>query len=871
MQRQLFVGNLWVVLILIMTANITRAQSTNTLPVHKVVLDNGLTLLVREDHSAPIVNAQAWVRAGSITEGRWMGAGLSHVLEHMLFKGTPTRGVAQIAQEIEDNGGSMNAYTWFEQTVYHINIPSESWRTAVDILADCMMNATIPEDELLKEKQVILREMAMNQDDPDRRAGLMLWNTAYTTHPYRHPVIGYPDIHNRVTREDVVAYYKRLYVPNNIIFVVVGDIKITDVEAEVRKLTKDFKMGPLEPVVIPEEPPQVSTRERHEEIPMQLSRLSLAWHIPAITSPDMYALDVMAIILGQGNSSRLYRELRQDRGLVHAIEASSFTPAYPGLFIVEAMTDPDKRDAAIAAVRVEINKLATEPISDAELRKAIKTSISGHLNRLKTMEGQASDLAQNELLVGDPIFSTTYLENLRKVRPEDIRRVAEKYLIDANLTTTSLNPTGTVSKPQAPGTVAAKIQIKKFEMSNGLRLLVREDPKLPLVDIHMVLKGGVLAETDSDNGITKLMARTLLKGTKTRTAEQIADTIENVGGDIDYFSGNNSFGVSAHVLGEDMGLALDMVADVLQNPEFPDNMIAREKGVQLAEIKAEQDQILRVGQQLMRSALFERHPYRLNSLGTTASVPKLTRSDLAEFHRRYVVPGNMVLTVFGNVRADDVRKSVEAAFGGMKPVKLEFPATKAEHLAKSVRKEETQPKEQAVLLLGFSGTDLFNKDRFAMDLLGEAYSGMGSRLFLRIRDELGLAYYVGARQLVGPDPGYFVLYVGTTPQNVATCEKEFFAELSKLQKNGLSEEELARAKNSLIGQRKAQMQDNAELSLVVALDELYGLGYDFFKTMDEKYRAVTMADIKRVADEYFDNKPHAVAIVRPATAKPVED
>ena len=176
-----------------------------------------------------------------------------------------------------------------------------------------------------------------------------------------------------------------------------------------------------------------------------------------------------------------------------------------------------------------------------------------------------------------------------------------------------------------------------------------------------------------------------------------------------------------------------------------------------------------------------------------------------------------------------------------------------------------------MLLMGFSGTDIFNKDRFALDLLGEAYSGMGSRLFLRIREELGLAYYVGARQLVGLDPGSFVMYVGTTPQNVATCEKEFLAELEKLQKDGLSEEELTRAKNGLIGKRKVHMQDNAGLSLMVALDELYGLGYDFFKTMDEKYRAVTMDDIKHIAEQYFNNKPYAVAIVRPAPAKPVEN
>lgn len=221
----------------------THAQTLNSPPVHKVVFDNGLTLLVREDHSAPVVSAQAWVRAGSITEGPWMGAGLSHVLEHMLFKGTTTRGVSQIAQEIERKGGYINAYTSFEQTVFYINIPSENWQTAVDILADCMQHATIPEPELLKEKRVILREMAMNNDDPSRRANRSLWATAYTTHPYRFPVIGYPDIYNRLKRDDVVAYYKEHYVPNNLVFVVVGDVDAAKVEQELRDQTKDADMG----------------------------------------------------------------------------------------------------------------------------------------------------------------------------------------------------------------------------------------------------------------------------------------------------------------------------------------------------------------------------------------------------------------------------------------------------------------------------------------------------------------------------------------------------------------------------------------------------------------------------------------------------
>jgi zinc protease len=851
-------------LILSGTVSMTNAQTNQPLSVRKIIFDNGLTVLVREDHSAPVVTAQAWCRAGSITEGKWMGAGLSHMLEHMLFKGTSTRGVAAIAHEVENKGGYINAYTSFEQTVYHINLPSENWQTAVDILADCMMNAAIPEDELLKEKQVILREMAMNVDDPVRRANKMLWANAYLTHPYRHPVIGYPDIYNRITRDDVMKYYKTMYVPNNLVFVVVGDVNGDQVESHLRGLTKDFKRNAIEPLTLPAEPPQLAMRDHHEEAPIQLSQIYLAWHIPAITSPDVYPLDVLAIIAGQGRSSRLYSEVLLRKGLVHSISASSYTPSEPGLFIVNAVADADKRDLAINAIREETRRFVDQPVADGEWRKGLKVAVSQHLEKFKTMDGQASDLASSEILAGDPNFSDVYLENLRKVTPQDIRRVAQKYFSDNNLTVSTLDPSGTAAKHEQAAPAAVEIAIQKFELPNGMRLLVREDPKLPFVDFRALLKGGVIAETGEDNGITKLMSRMLLKGTITRTADEIATSIESVGGEINYFSGNNSFGVSAHVMDDDFDLALDLLADVLQNPTFPGDMLTRERGVQMAEIKAEQDQILRYGQQLLREAMFARHPYRLNVPGKLDSVSKLTREQLAEFHKRFVVPNNIVFTVFGNVRADEVRRKVEAKFGQMQPTKLEFPRTGPERIVGSTLAEEHKPKEQAVVLIGFAGTDIFNKDRFTLELIDEAYSGQGSRVFMRIRDELGLAYYVGAYQLLGLDPGYFAFYVGTTPQKAEECEKEIFAELNKLEKDGLTEAELERAKNSLIGQRKVHMQDNADLSMTVGLDESYGLGYNFFQTIDAKYRAVTIADVKRAANKYFANQPHAVIIVRPS-------
>ncbi|HTS17203.1 MAG TPA: pitrilysin family protein [Verrucomicrobiae bacterium] len=845
----------------------TRAQTLNVPPVHKVVLDNGLTVLVREDHTAPVVSAQAWVRAGSITEGQWTGAGISHVLEHMLFKGTTTRGVSEIAHEVQRNGGSMNAYTSFEQTVFYINIPSEHWLTAVDILADCMQHASIPPQELIKEKQVILREMAMNDDDPARRESLLLWNTAYTTHPYRFPVIGYPDIYNRITRDDVVAYYKKHYVPNNIVFVIVGDVDSAKVDQELTEQTKDFTMGAIEPAFVPLEPPQLSLRERHEEIPTQVSRIGLAWHVPSVTDPDVCPLDVLAIVLGQGQSSRLYRELQQKRGLVHSVDASSYTPGYPGLFTISATTDPDKHDAAIAAIREQVKQLLDQPVTGEELQKAIKLSTSHYVDGLKTTQGQAADIGNNEFLLGDPDYSQTYLAKLRQVTLDDLQRVIRKYFTDNNLTITSLNPPGSLAKPAAAVVAKSAIDIKKFEFPNGLRLLVREDPKLPVVNYHVLMRGGVLAETATNNGICKLTARMMLKGTTTRTAEQIAETMESAGGNISYIAGNNSFDIAAESSSDDLDRTLDVLADVVQNPTFPDPLLARERAVQLSEFKQEQDQILRKAIQSLREALFVQHPYRLNLLGKPDTVSTLTRADLVDFHRRYAVPDNMVVVVFGNVKADDVRQKVEARFGGMKSMKVEFPRASPERLAADARNVEKVPKQQAVLLIGYSGVDIFNKDRFAMELINEAYSGLGSRVFQRIRDQLGLCYYVGATQLIGVAPGFFAFYVGTTPEKVGQCEKEIFAELDKLKADGLSDEELARAKSGLIGQRHISMQDNAQLGMMVGLDELTGLGYDYFKTVDDRYQAVTLDDIKRVANQYFNGKPHAVVIETPSEEK----
>src|SRR5690242_10087758 len=556
----------------------------------KWVLPDGLTLIVKEDRSAPVASVQAWCATGSIFEDEKLGAGLSHILEHMLFKGTKTQKASEIAQKIQDVGGYINAYTSFDRTVFWIDVPKDGVTTALDILADAMMNSTLPPEEYQKEQEVIRREFAMGMDDPDRMAGLLLFSTAYQVHPYRFPVIGELEIYNQLTQEQVMQYYKTRYVPNNLTFIVVGDVNGEKVQQQLSDLFKAYPEKSLKPVFIPSEPAQLGRRQVHKEFATELTHLSMAWHIPEVTSPDVPALDLLSTILGDGRSSRLYQRVREEAGLAFGISAFSYTPGDPGLFGIDATLDPKKREAAEQLALQIVDEIKHAGVTADELDKAKKITLSQHLGALTTMRGQASDIGSNWLLTRDLNFSREYLDAVQKVTLDDVKRVARTYLTDNNLTVVSLNPKGSLSGKAEPVKPVAAGEIQKFELSNRLRLLVREDHRLPLVGMGAVFRGGLLAETPQDNGITRLMAKVLLKGTRTRTAEQIANELESVGGSISSEAGNNSFSVSVDVMKPDVKLGVSLLSDVLLNATLPEKAIAREKETQIAAIQQEEEQ-----------------------------------------------------------------------------------------------------------------------------------------------------------------------------------------------------------------------------------------------------------------------------------------
>ncbi len=829
-------------------------------------LDNGLEFIVKEDHSAPVVSVQAWVRTGSCLEDDFLGCGISHLLEHMVFKGTGTRGPAEHARLVQSIGGYLNAYTSFDRTVYYIDAPVEGVETVFDVLTDLVARAAFPEDEFEKEKDVIRREIDMGEDDPDTKNSHLLFETVFRVHPMGQPIIGHLDLFNTVTREQMVGYYRRHYAPNNMFFVVAGPVTADQVDAMLTARVGDVPRAVLKPTLVPAEPEQLGRREAHVEFPTELSKLTLSWRVPGLTHPDVPALEVLGDILGHGRSSRLYRRLRDEMGLAHAIGASCYTPPTGGIFSVYSELEFDKRDTVRAEVLAMIEDIRERGVTAAEVAKAQKMVLGEQLESLTSMRGLAGDLGSNWHAARNLDFTRDVVEAIERVTPEAVQDVARRYLIDRQLTVTSLNPKGSLTRAAAAERRRLTGDVEKTVLPNGLTLLVKPDHRAPLVTLHAALRGGQLAEAPAQAGLSRLMARCILKGTASRTAEDISTALEEAGGGITAESGGGSLTVTVDVLKPDLGMGLDILSDVLLRATFPDAEVAREKEVQLAGIRVDNDRLTTVAFREVKRTLFGTNPFAWDRNGTPETVAALDAAAVRDFHASLAVTGNLVLAVYGDVDPATVRGLVEQHFAGMKeglrvdtPVGVGFDPAFTAPTVRDVVKE----KKQAVLAIGYPTIPLTHPDRAALDLLDEACSDMASRLFLRIREEHGLAYYTGAFQLMGMAPGAFAFYLGTSPEHLEKAQAELVDEIRRLGTEGLEDDELERVKKSWLGKHLIHQQSPAQLARLAALDELYGLGHDHHVRLADRVRAMTPGDIRTAARRYFHERPHVVARVHP--------
>ncbi len=850
--------------------------------LHQFTLENGLKVILQENRNVPVVALQIWVKTGSADE-KEDEAGMCHFIEHMIFKGTDRRKVGEMAREIESLGGSINAYTSYDHTVYHITIASRYADIALDILSDAIQRSVFDPVELEKEREVILEEIRMGEDDPSRRLFRQTMATAFKHHPYGRPIIGYEKTIRSITREQMLAYFKRWYTPDRVVFVGAGDFDPQEMERKIKGLFKDFKRSSEILPERPREPEQKEFRSSFTFGKFKETYLQMAVPITSMTHEDTPALDVLEQILGGGETSRLVQKIKLEKGLVHSISASSYTPKDPGLFIIGATLPAENLAKAIDEILIEVDRLIQEGVTTEELHRVRVNVESSLIYDRQTVQGQARKLGYYETTAGDVQFEKEYIKRISLLQSKDIQQISEKYfkpfrwnisLLGPDektdlLKSVNLNPIFEKRIPQLISHEKIKVrQATKKILDNGIRLIVKENRTHPIVSIQVSYLGGVRFEEESKNGINHFIAVMITKGTEKQGSFEIAKKVERMAGSLNGFSGYNSFGLNFTFLSQHLDEAISLLGEVIKYPAFDADEMEKRRRTILASIRQQEDDLDRMAFNLFRKVLYEKHPYRMNRIGTIDSIQRLTPEDLKEYYHRIAVPENMVLTIVGDVDLHQAVSAVEKEFGKMKKTGFIPPnIPKDPPLEKTRTLEVYKEKEQAHFVLGFPGGSVLDKDRYALDVLDAALSGMGGRLFYELRDKKSLAYALSFVSNVNLDPGYLGVYMGTHPDKVEAAIAGVLEELKKVREEGLTEEEVERAKRYLIGNFEIGLQTNGAYANQMSFDELLGLGFDHLQRYPGEIQRVTREDVHRVAKTYFTLDAYALAVIRPPKEK----
>lgn len=857
-----------------------RVAGTKYMAIQTFTLDNGMQVLLEENRTSPVVSFNALVRAGSAIESN-EESGMCHLIEHMLFKGTPSRPAGTIARDVEAAGGEINAYTSLDQTVFYINMATRFSKKGLAILADAVQHPLFDEQELLREKEVVLEEIRREQDNPGRMVIEHLFDAAYKKHAYRRPIIGFPATVKSFTRNQILDFYHRWYAPKNMVFIAVGDFETKRMLEEIRRYFDRFK-GPEAPKAPPPaEPAQDRLRLVVKKMNIQSTYLALGFHIPAIIHPDVPAMDVLGHVMGGSESSRLEQEIKEKRRLAHHIYAYAFTPKDPGLLVVGATLADQDAPLTIDAVRQEIERIREEPITSEELSRAKVSIRSNEIYDRETVGGQAAKLATFLATAGSHEFERRYYQMLADVNTHSVREVARRYLAPDKATAVLLVPgdskwlksKGPLASALAPTGKGRRVKPpterpapRKIQLKNGATMILIENHSLPIIAVNAAALGGLRYETKSNNGVSALMARLLTKGTTQRSAVSIAKEMERLAGHIEGVSGRNIVGLKCEFLSEHLHDGLTLFADVLTHPAFSSQQVAKEKRHTLKVIKDQEDILSTLVFNEFLKRLFPRHPYGLRMLGSKESVRRLGPADIKRFHTKVARASGVVITIAGDFNPAEVEKLANELLVDLPKGRPTVPKIKPEPRPTEPRSSQIikKEKQQAHIMLGFMGTTFTSADRYAMTVLNNILAGQGGRLFLTLRDKMSLAYAVSLVNQAGIDPGCFAVYIGTDPGKVDTAIGAINRELEHVCQERVSPQELERSKQFLVGTYELDTQRNSSLANIYVLNELYGLGLGEFERYPQQILKVTRDDVLRAAKRHIDLKAYTLAVVKPA-------
>lgn len=849
-----------------------------------ITLENGLKVFIQESHAAPVVAVQVWVGAGSADE-RPEEAGIAHVIEHMMFKGTPRRGVGEIARAVEGAGGDINAFTSYDQTVYHITLAARHALLALDVLSDVIQSSLFDATELNNELEVVLEEVRRYRDVPGSQLSQAMFKTAFQTHPYGRPIIGYEETVRNFKREDLLAFYERWYTPQNMVVVVVGDIDATEIQREVTRLFQDFVRPTTVTRARAPEPEQTSPRYTELQMPVQEGYLALAFPAPNAEHPDTPLLDLLALILGQGESSRLVEKIRNQKQLVNSIGAYAYTPFDAGMFMLSATFETSRLAEVYEALLEELEQLKHAPPRASELRKAKSILQSDRVYSRETVDGRARKFGYGLLSRGGLEREKAYYQAIEEASVESLWQVARTWLDPNTLNLAVLLPKEATlpngqellelgqgrlqeARKASAARLAAKAEAEtvRFTLPNGIRLLVRQNHSVPLVAVRAIWEGGLRFEKSNNNGAFQLMSTMLTRGTQRRKSYEIAHEVESLAGGLDGFSGRNSFGLRGEFLSHHLERGMELFAEVLKEPSFDPHELELMRRMTLEAIRTQSDHPGSYVFKLFGETLFTRHPLRLAAIGTEASVRTLTSTSMKRLWQQYARSEGLVISVVGDVDPQDMEGLTQRLLGDFQPGAARIPEVAVEPPLKKTRARHMESdKNQMHQVLGWRGLGMEHPDRVALQALSSILSGQGGRLFVELRDKQSLAYSVTAMSLEALGEGYFAVYIASDPSKTERARRGILTEIDKVLQDGVTQAELERTQRYLVGSYEIDLQRASALCANMAFNECYGLGADDYKRYPQRVQAVTCEQIQTVARQLLSTSVYALSSVGPAS------
>jgi zinc protease len=858
-----------------------------TAGVRREVLPNGLTVLVQPDHSAPVVAVVTHVKAGFFDEpDQW--AGISHVLEHMFFKGTPRRGVGAIARETKAAGGYLNAGTGYDHTSYFTVLPASNLATALDIQADALRNSIIDQDELARELQVIVQEAKRKRDTPGAVVQEVLHEVMFDRHRIRRWRIGLEEKLARLTRQDLMGYYRSRYVPERTIVAITGALDADRTLELARAAYGDWPSAPGAIDLSPEEPLRREVRARTLRGDVSQAELVVGWRTVPPLHEDAPALDLAAAVLGAGRGSWLYRGLREP-GIVISVSAHNYTPTELGVFSIGADLAPAKLQSALEGIAEGTSRLTLLGPTPEELERARTLLKARWARRLEPMEGRASALAAAEALDEVSFLDREYAA-LESVTPEAVQAAAARYLQPDNvsavtylpeeagpdLTAAGLERTFAITalrdnRPQAVprrrvesvSPVAGRSEADVLHTAlPGIDLLVRRKPGVPLVTLGIYVPR-IEFDPPSQAGLGALTVRSSVRAAGDLDAGGLAFAFERLGGTLSATAASDWLGFGTSVLSENLGEAAALLDLVFTAPRLEDSEVRTERDLMAVEAEQVTDDMFRYPFQLAFAEAFGDVGYGLPVGGLPETLGSISPADVRGWHSRALRGSRPVVVTVGDVDPERAAATLAGAFRDRPPLQAQAgPAPLARSGGEGSSRVVNREKAQSALAMIFPGPGRRDPERAAAEVWAAVASGLGGRMFEALRDRRSLAYTVLASSWQRGRAGGLVTYIATSPEREEEARAAMMNELERFAREPISEPELIQAVNYLAGQAEVSRQSAGSLAGEILEAWLIGNGLADLEDPAAAFRAVSAEDVLRVAQANLRPSAKAEGVVR---------